>query len=411
MGRICEKDVVDLRFAITGKDARFDRLRELLLADGHEPAPEEEADVVIPPPWDKRARYANSESYRIANAALTAEAAAALLDQERPLKDAKVLILGWGRVGALTAEALRSAGAAVAAADRSEDKRAWAAARGFRAVDTKALGSVLRSADAVVNTIPAPLLTGKLIEQTKPEVLLLELASAPGGIDEKAAREQGRRYLSAPGLPGKYAPDRAARILRDAVYETMKMPLPRLGIALTGSHCTFDTALNAVAPFVGKYELVPILSETAAGTDTRFGPASEFRARLEKLCAMPAADSIAAAEPLGTRAALDALLIAPCTGNTLGKLAHGITDTTVTMAAKAHLRNSRPLILAISTNDGLSGSAESIARLLQRKNVYFVPFRQDAPHAKPFSLQADFDLLEETVAAALRGEQLQPLLV
>ena len=108
---------------------------------------------------------------------------------------------------------------------------------------------------------------------------------------------------------------------------------------------------------------------------------------------------------------LDALLVAPCTGNTLAKLARGVTDTAVTMACKAHLRNGAPLILAISTNDGLSGSAESIAALLQRKNVYFVPFRQDAPHQKPFSLQSDFDLLGETIKAAMEGRQLQPVLL
>ena len=191
----------------------------------------------------------------------------------------------------------------------------------------------------------------------------------------------------------------------------MAQPLPRLGVALTGSHCTFDRALEALRPLVGKYELVPILSETAAGTDTYFGPASQFREKLESLCGRRAVDSVVGAEPLGTREAMDVLLVAPCTGNTLGKLANGITDTAVAMACKAHLRNGRPLVLAISTNDGLSGSAESIARLLQRKNVYFVPFRQDAPHTKPFSLQADFDLLEETLAAAMDGRQLQPVLV
>jgi len=107
---------------------------------------------------------------------------------------------------------------------------------------------------------------------------------------------------------------------------------------------------------------------------------------------------------------MDALLIAPCTGNTLAKLAHGITDSAVTMAAKAHLRNGRPVVIALSTNDGLSGSAENIARLLTRKHIYFVPFGQDAPESKPYSLQADFSLLDEAVAAALRGEQLQPIL-
>ena len=121
--------------------------------------------------------------------------------------------------------------------------------------------------------------------------------------------------------------------------------------------------------------------------------------------------TIAQAEPIGPKKLLDLLILAPCTGNTLAKLARGVTDTAVTMACKAHLRNDAPLILAISTNDGLSGSAESIAALLQRKNVYFVPFRQDAPHQKPFSLQSDFDLLGETIKAALEGRQLQPVLL
>ena len=400
-----------MRFAVTGEDARFERLRELLRADGHELVPAAEAEEVIPPPWDPKARYARLESYRVANAALTAEAAAALLARERTLSGAKVLLLGWGRVGALTAEALRAAGATVTAMDRSAEKRAWAAARGFAAAELSALDALLPAADIVVNTIPAPVVKEQSLRASGKTVLLVELASAPGGIDAAAARALGHRYIAAPGLPGQYAPERAARIVRDAVYAAVRIPLPRLGVALTGSHCTFDKALEAFSPLQGRYDLVPILSETAAGTDTYFGPAAEFRARLETICGRKAVDSIVGAEPLGTREAMDALLIAPCTGNTLGKLAHGVTDTAVTMAAKAHLRNGRPLILAISTNDGLSGSAESIARLLQRKNVYFVPFRQDAPHTKPYSLQADFDLLEETLAAALRGEQLQPVLV
>ena len=153
------------------------------------------------------------------------------------------------------------------------------------------------------------------------------------------------------------------------------------------------------------------MSETAAHTDSRFGTAAEHRRRLEALAGRSAVTSIAEAEPLGPKEPMDALLIAPCTGNTLAKLAHGVTDSSVTMAAKAHLRNGRPLVIAFSTNDGLSGSAENIARLLNRKNVYFVPFRQDDPIKKPCSLQADFSLLSDAVAAALDGKQLQPLLV
>ena len=184
----------------------------------------------------------------------------------------------------------------------------------------------------------------------------------------------------------------------------------RLGLALCGSYCTYEKLLAAAEKLSDKYELIPIMSETAAETDTRFGAASEHIKRLMLLSGKKVVTTIAEAEPLGPATPMDALLIAPCTGNTLAKLANGITDSSVTMAAKAHMRNGRPVIIALSTNDGLSGSAENIAKLLNRKGVYFVPFRQDDPAKKPRSLQADFSLLDETVQAALRGWQIQPIL-
>ena len=188
------------------------------------------------------------------------------------------------------------------------------------------------------------------------------------------------------------------------------MEKQRLGVALCGSYCTYEKLFAALPALAEEYALVPIMSETAAGTDTRFGSAAEHIRRLAELCGRSVVTTIAEAEPLGPSAPLDALLIAPCTGNTLSKLAHGVTDSAVTMAAKAHLRNDRPLILALSTNDGLSGSAENIGRLLNRRNVYFVPFGQDDPAKKPRSLQADFTQLSAAVGAALEGRQLQPIL-
>ena len=184
----------------------------------------------------------------------------------------------------------------------------------------------------------------------------------------------------------------------------------RLGLALCGSYCTYEKLFQAAEKLAETYDLIPIMSENAAETDTRFGTATEHIKRLMLLSGHKVVTTIAEAEPLGPAQPMDALLIAPCTGNTLAKLSHGITDTAVTMAAKAHLRNGRPVIVALSTNDGLSGSAENIARLLNRKHFYFVPFRQDDPVKKPRSLQADFSLLEETVRAALQGRQLQPIL-
>ena len=186
--------------------------------------------------------------------------------------------------------------------------------------------------------------------------------------------------------------------------------IKRIGFAMCGSYCTYERVFAELERLAARYEVVPIMSETAARTDTRFGAAGEHIRRLTKITGKKPVTTIADAEPLGPAMPMEALIIAPCTGNTLAKLAHGITDSAVTMAAKAHLRNGRPLIIAFSTNDGLSGSAENIAKLMNRKNVYFVPFSQDDPAKKPRSLQADFSLIDETVKAALNGWQLQPLL-
>ena len=188
------------------------------------------------------------------------------------------------------------------------------------------------------------------------------------------------------------------------------MDKKRVGLALCGSYCTYEKLFQALPGLRERYDLVPIMSDTAAETDTRFGTAAEHIRRLREICGRDVITTIAEAEPLGPKEPLDALLIAPCTGNTLAKLARGVTDSSVTMAAKAHLRNGRPLAIALSTNDGLSGSAENIGRLLDKKSVFFVPFGQDAPEQKPRSLQADFSLLGETLEAALVGRQIQPIL-
>ncbi len=188
------------------------------------------------------------------------------------------------------------------------------------------------------------------------------------------------------------------------------MNKPRVGLALCGSYCCYEKLFAQLQKLSESYELVPIMSENAACTDTRFGKADDFKARLKEITGMEPVESIADAEPLGPAKPMAALVIAPCTGNTMAKLNHGVTDTAVTMAAKAHLRNGKPLIIAFSTNDGLSGSAQNIAGLLNRKNVYFVPFGQDDPEKKPCSLASDFRLIGDTVAAALRGSQIQPLL-
>ena len=184
----------------------------------------------------------------------------------------------------------------------------------------------------------------------------------------------------------------------------------RVGLAMCGSFCTFEKVLGIAENLKDCYDLTAILSETAAGTDTRFGKAIDYITRLEALTGKPVIRTIPDAEPIGPQKLFDVLVIAPCTGNTLAKLAHGITDTAVTMAAKAHLRNGRPLCIAFTTNDGLSVTLQNVGALLTRKNVYFVPFHQDDPLGKPNSLAADFTKLEQTFQAALGHKQLQPIL-
>ena len=184
----------------------------------------------------------------------------------------------------------------------------------------------------------------------------------------------------------------------------------RIGFAMCGSFCTHEKALAALKHLTEEYEtVIPIVSENAAFTDTRFGSSDMLLENLEQITGNEVLYDIPSVEPLGPKGLADVLVIAPATGNTIGKLANGITDTAVTMAAKSHLRNGRPVVLAVSTNDGLAGSARNIGELLARKNYYFVPFGQDDPKKKPTSLVADFQLINETVESALLGRQLQPL--
>ena len=171
----------------------------------------------------------------------------------------------------------------------------------------------------------------------------------------------------------------------------------KIGFVMTGSFCTFVKALRAMENLVSLgHSVTPILSEHAGGMDTRFGTADDLRERLRNITGS---------------GGYDAVIVSPCTGNTLAKLSHGITDTTAAMAVKSHLRSERPVVLALSTNDALAASAENIGRLLNRRHYYFVPFGQDDPESKPRSLVSELSLLPETIEAALEGRQLQPILV
>lgn len=185
-----------------------------------------------------------------------------------------------------------------------------------------------------------------------------------------------------------------------------------VGFALSGSHCTLEEVMPQIQKFVDAgANVIPIISHTLLTTDTRFGKAADWRKQLKERTGNDIISSIVEAEPLGPGKRLDILVIAPCTGNTTSKLANAITESPVLMAAKAQMRNCRPVVLAISTNDGLGLNMANIAKLMVAKNIFFVPFGQDAPEKKPNSLVARMDLLMETCEAALEGRQLQPVLV
>ena len=186
----------------------------------------------------------------------------------------------------------------------------------------------------------------------------------------------------------------------------------RVGFAFCGSFCTYSEVMPALERARARYgDVTPIVSEKSAGTDSRFGPAHEFLREMERICDRRVIDSIPKAEPIGPKKLLDVLVIAPCTGSTLARLANGFSDTAVTMAAKAMWRNGRPVVIAVSTNDGLAASAKNIGVLMDKKHVFFVPYRQDDPVGKPTSLVADFTRINDAVDAALKGEQVQPVLL
>ncbi len=184
-----------------------------------------------------------------------------------------------------------------------------------------------------------------------------------------------------------------------------------IGYAFCGSFCTHARSLEVLARLRGAgWDILPIMSEIVYTTDTRFGRAADLIEGVERLCGRAAVHTVPAAEPLGPKTPLEALIIAPCTGNTLAKMAHGITDTAVTMAAKAHLRADRPLLITLATNDALSANLSNISVMLSRKSVYFTPLAQDDPEGKPHSLVADFDRIPAALTAAMSGRQLRPLL-
>ena len=184
-----------------------------------------------------------------------------------------------------------------------------------------------------------------------------------------------------------------------------------VGFAMCGSFCTFEKVFPVMAQLAQDHDIIPIFSQASCCTDSRFGSAQEHIQKAADICGKKPLNTIAQVEPIGPKKLLDALVIAPCTGNTLAKLAHSIADGPVTMAVKSHLRNGKPVLVAVSTNDALAGAAENIGKLLSRKHYYFVPFGQDDASGKPASMVADFSQIPQALEEALCGRQIQPILL
>ena len=192
----------------------------------------------------------------------------------------------------------------------------------------------------------------------------------------------------------------------------MELKNKKIGFAMTGSFCTFSKTIEELKKIVKTgAKVIPIMSYNSYNLDTRFGKASDFINEIESITGEKIIHTIQEAEPIGPKKITDIMVIAPATGNTIAKLANGIIDGPVTMATKSHLRNNNPVVIAISTNDALSGSSENIGKLLNRKHYYFVPFRQDNPITKPRSLVYDFNYLQKTIEYALENEQIEPIIL
>ena len=333
------------------------------------------------------------------NAIPTAEGCIGILLQQRTrtLWGAEVLVLGFGPVGQALAVRLSALGAGVTVCARRPEQRALAESLGLRAAPLTALAGLAPAFDTVVNTIPAPVLGDGVLARLRSGSLIVDLASKPGGTDFAAAARRGHRAIHAAGAGGE-----------DTMITQNR---GTIAFAVCGSFCTLEAALQSARALTAQgWQLLPVMS-FAARQDTRFGTGNYWKEQLEAAAGHPVLDTLQAVEPLGPRKMAQALVVAPCTGATLSRLAAGLSDTPVTLAAKSLLRVGCPVVLAVSTNDGLGASGENIARLFQRKHYYFVPYGQDDPAAKPQSLKADFARLPAALEAALHGEQLQPVLL
>lgn len=263
----------------------------------------------------------------------------------------------------------------------------------------------------IVNTIPCNLIKVADWQRPRMKQKIYDLASVPFGFDWNGVRQEDFDYEILPGLPGKFFPQEAACAVFDGIQRYLQAHAkPALVLCITGSACSFVKLIKLLDRLVGQYEIFPVISPNA-NVPNRFIDNLTFQSEIRRLTGHEIITNIAGAERLSSMSQLKGSIVFPATGNTIAKLTHGITDTCVLMAVKALLRNDKPCIVGLATNDALSGNAKNIGELMNRRNYYFVPFRQDAPVTKPHSCVCDFDMLLPTIECALKGQQIQPMLL
>ena len=340
--------------------------------------------------------YTDNEDFLKKNAYLTAEGAITLYYNEvqETLLNKKVLILGYGRIGKYLSKMLKSLNCNVSVYARGKEIQNEIVLDGYNSAPLKN-----NNYDVVFNTIPSNIVSNEF-----ENCICIELAN--GFLNKE-------KVINGNGIPGKMFPKTASKIILDAILPYLTIwEGHMIGYAFCGSFCTHKRSLEELRKLkkLG-YDILPIMSENVFNTDTYFGKAEDLIKEVEKITENKIIHSIVDAEPLGPKIHLDALILAPCTGNTLAKIARGITDTAVTMATKAHLRSDRPTVIALCSNDALSANLQNISILLERKNVFFVPMKQDDVTKKPHSLVSEFSLLEETLKGALVSKQVRPLFI
>ena len=345
------------------------------------------------------------EQFIAENNALTAKALRQIVEQNYHGKNKKILLCGAGKLTTALENVFSDWEVSVLNFNWHK-KTELTAKYGRRAYFEKA---PFHNFAIIVNTIPSTVMKPSTWS-ARVKAQIYDLASAPFGFDWSGTEQSDFHYQILPGLPGKFFPQQAAAVAFDSIQRYLrKCAKPALVLCITGSACSFEKMLHVLESLVKYYEIYPVISPNGC-VPNRFVDSLTFQDEIRRLTGHEIITTIAGAERLSSMQELRGSVVFPATGNTMAKLAHGITDTCVLMAVKALLRNNKPCVIGLATNDALSGSAKNIGELLNRRNYYFVPFKQDNPQLKPYSCICNFEKVLATIDAALQGQQIQPML-